>query len=361
MAEQDLDRGHSATPYKLAEARKKGSVAKSPDVTNVALLGVAVLWCYVLARPMLTHWVDVQHRWWNWSSLAGLDMQRAMALVSDLCMAAGFLLAPLFLTLMVVAVLAQWGQTGPVWSTHPLIADFKRLNPGEGLKRLFTLKTIYLAAKSSIKLAVLAGVFWWSFEALFGVFMGLSWLPPKVQVMRLPDLLGGMLTKLWLALLVLALIDLIYTRWEFARQMRMSARDLKDEAKHREGDPRVRRRLRELRIERLRQSQAVGQVPSADVLITNPTRLAVAVRYDRNTQAAPSLVAKGAGGLAKQMREMAYRHGIPVVQNPPLARALYRHSQIGGTAPEAWYPVLAKILVWVYAAREQKVKAKGAA
>lgn len=361
MAEQDLDRGHAATPYKLAEARKKGSVPKSPDVINVALLAVAVVWCYVLATPFLERWAQLQRRWWDWSSITPLDPQRAMGLVVEFCMATGFLLAPLCLSLMVVAVLSQWGQTGPVLSAHPIKPDFNRLNPGEGLKRLFTLKTLYMAGKSTLKLAVLAAVFWWALEALLGTFMGLSWLPPKLQVMRLPGLLGGMLTKLWLALLVLALIDLIYTRWEFGRQMRMSARDLKDETKHREGDPRVKRRLRELRIERLRQSQAAGQVPSADVLITNPTRVAVAVRYDRGTQSAPSLVAKGAGGLARQMREMAYRHGVPVVQNPPLARALYRQSQIGAAVPQEWYPMLAKILVWVYAAREQRAAGEAGA
>jgi len=159
---------------------------------------------------------------------------------------------------------------------------------------------------------------------------------------------------------VLAIMDLIYTRWEFGKQMRMSAREVKDEYKHREGDPRVRRRLRELRMERLKQSKALGQVKSADVLVTNPTHVAVALRYDREREAAPSVLAKGAGALAAQMRELAYRHGVPVVQNPPLARALYRRAQIGGLVPEEWYPVAAKILVWVYAARDARMKREAA-
>lgn len=354
MAEQDLDRSHEATAHKLEQARRRGSVPRSADVTQVALLAVALVWCYAMALPAVRDWSRWPQRWWDSHAWLPLDVQRVGTLLAEFGLAAAGLLAPLCLALAVVAILANLVQTGPVFSAEPLKPDLERLNPMAGLKRLMSLKTLYLALRSVIKLALLVSVFWWALQALWGSFLALSWLPAKASLLRLPDLMGGLLAKLWLVLLVLALVDLIYTRWEFARQMRMSAREIKDEAKNREGDPRLKRRLRELRVERLRQSQAMRRLPGADVLITNPTRLAVAIRYDRRTQAAPTLVAKGAGGLARQMREVAARHAIPIVQNAPLARALYRQMDIDSPVPEAWYPVLARILVWVYAGRAQR-------
>lgn len=354
MAEQDLDRNLPATPYKLEQARRKGSVARAQDLSSVVTLAMLVVACHVLAEPMMRQWAQLNRQWWSPTGFGAIDAARAHTLLSELGMAAMHMMAPLLLAIVIGVIAASLLQSGPVLSAEPIKPDFNRVNPAQGFKRLFSLKTLYVAAKSVVKLALLAGVFWWAFEALVGSLLAVSWLPAKAQTLRLPATLAGMLTKLWLVLLVLALVDLLYTRWEFARQMRMSHRELKDEFKHREGDPRVRRRLRELRIERLKQSQAAGQVKSADVLVTNPTRVAVALRYDRLREAAPTVLAKGAGGMAARMRELAYRHGVPVVQNPPLARALYRKTPIGGLVPEAWYPVAARILVWVYAAREAR-------
>jgi len=354
MADQDLDRNHPATTYKLDQARRKGSVARSQDVSAVAMLAVMVVACHVLAVPFIQQWAQLSRRWWSPGTWMTLDLPHASALMSGLVLAALTMLAPLLIAIAFAAVFSHLLQSGPVLSAEPLKPDFTRLSLTQGFKRLFSLKTIYVAGKSLVKLTLLAGVFWWAFEALLGSFLALAWLPAKAQALRLPSFMGGMLTKLWLVLLILALIDLMYTRWEFARQMRMSARELKDEFKHREGDPRVRRRLRELRIERLKQSRAMGQVASADVVVTNPTRVAVALRYDREREAAPTVLAKGAGTLAARMRELAYRNSVPVVQNPPLARALYRRTQIGGLVPEEWYPVAAKILVWVYASRNAR-------
>jgi flagellar biosynthetic protein FlhB len=136
--------------------------------------------------------------------------------------------------------------------------------------------------------------------------------------------------------------------------MRMSKRDVKDEAKNRDGDPRIRARIRELRKEMLKRSKSMANVPKADVLITNPTRIAIALTYDHGKSAAPRVVAKGAGDLAKKMRETAQRHQIPIVQNRPLARALFREVDYEGYVPEKWYPQVAKIMVWVYSMREAK-------
>ena len=361
MAEQDLDRNLPATPYKLEQARRKGSVPRAQDLSSVVTLAMLVVACHVLAEPMMRQWAHLNRQWWSPAGFGSIDPARANTLLSELGFAAVHMMAPLLLAIVIGVIAASLLQSGPVLSAEPIKPDFNRVNPAQGFKRLFSLKTVYVAGKSLVKLALLAGVFWWAFEALVGSLLAVSWLPAKAQTLRLPATLAGMLTKLWLVLLLLALIDLLYTRWEFARQMRMSHRELKDEIKHREGDPRIRRRLRELRMEMLKRSQSLRQVPSADVLITNPTRVAVALKYDRASGLAPQLVAKGAGGLARQMRELAWRHGVTVVQNPPLARSLYRHVELDGAVPPQWYATVAKILVWVYASRQRQGAGKGAA
>ena len=168
------------------------------------------------------------------------------------------------------------------------------------------------------------------------------------------DMAGALMAKLMAVLLVLAAVDFIYVRREYARRMRMSRREIKDEYKQREGDPRIRQRIKELRVQLLKRAQAMRKLPQADVLITNPTRVAVAISYEHGVSPAPKVVAKGAGQLARKMRDAAFRHRVPIVQSAPLARALYREADDGGYVPEKWYPQVAKILVWVLAARRAR-------
>jgi flagellar biosynthetic protein FlhB len=184
--------------------------------------------------------------------------------------------------------------------------------------------------------------------------VGLPLASPKIYMSVLLKLAGGLLVKLVLAMLAVALLDLVFTRWEFAKRMRMSKREIKDENKNREGDPRIRARIRELRKDMLKRSRSLAQVPSADVLITNPTHIAVAISYKHGSGMGPQVVAKGAGDLAAAMRKLASRHNIPVVQNRPLARSLYREVDYSGHVPEKYYPQVAKIMVWVFAMRKLK-------
>lgn len=351
MAEQDLDRNEAATPFKLQRARERGAVPKSPDVNAFGILAVATVACFA--------WLPHAAR-----ELAGLMGQLLGMLGSDLgnsaianalfaasLASATRLLAPFFFGLVCVAILVNFIQSGPVFSAEPLKPDFARLNPAQGFKKLFSIRVIYDAFKSLLKLLLLGGVFAAALAALLPGMPGLSLVGAKAYLPLLSEMGGGLMSKLLAVLLVLAGIDFVYVRREYAKRMRMSRREIKDEYKQREGDPRIRQRIRELRVQMLKRSQAMRQVPHADVLITNPTRIAVALSYEHGASLAPKVVAKGAGGLARKMRDVAYRHRVPIVQSPPLARALYREADDGGFVPEKWYPQVAKILVWVLAAR----------
>lgn len=361
MADQDFDLTEEATPYKLEQARKQGSVAKSPDFTAVAVLAAMVGtlyasgWDGVRQSARLQQAVFVQAARLDWSA------DGVATWIGQLALQLLHILAPLFLALAIAAILANLFQTGPLFTVKPLSPDFSRINPSTGFKRLFSMRTLYEAAKSILKLVILGTVAYFAIRDEIAGLVGLSAMDAKGYARTLVDITAGVLVKLVFTLLVIAAIDYAYTRWEFAKRMRMSRRDVRDESKQREGDPRIRSRIRELRKEMLKRSTAMRNLPSADVLITNPTRIAVALKYQHGTASAPQLVAKGAGELARKMRQVASRHHIPVVQNRALARTLFREVDYESYVPEKLYPQLAKIMVWVYAMRQARQASRRAA
>lgn len=352
MSEQELDRNEAATPYKLQKARERGQVPKSADVVSVTVFTVAM--------------VFLQWKGWDtWADLFRID--RALfvraagaapgpaamwALVTDMVQAALALAVPFFVALVLAALAGNLFQTGPVFSVQPLKADWNRLNPATGLKRVFSLRTLFFGARSVLKLLVLTWVLYMALRSLVPHFYLLSALPPAALLRALLADMAALGLRIALALWIIAAIDLVHSRRTFAKEMRMSRREIKDEVKHREGDPRIRARQREMRREALKRALALRKTRQADVLITNPTHLAVALRYEHQVMVAPQLVAKGAGVLAARMREIAARHRIPVVQNPSLARKLFRELPVDATVPPSLYGQVARIIVWVFAQRD---------
>ncbi len=355
MAEQDLDRNLAATPYKLEKARERGQVPCSPDVVSALVFLVAMVF---LASQGLGTWREQFRVDRAVLLLAGHlgEGQAAAWRVVEQALRATFVLAgPFLLAVTLTAILANVVQSGPVFSVQPLKADWSRLNPATGLKRVFSMRTLFSAARTLLKLALLTGVVYLALEALLPKFMAVSALPPGVQLRTLLDDVASVGFRITAMLVLIAILDLIYTRREFAKQMRMSTRELKDEVKHREGDPRIRARLRELRKELLKRSLAMRKARQADVLITNPTHLAVALRYQHGQMDAPLVLAKGAGQLAAVLRDIAARHGIPVVRSPGVARALYRKVPVDRAVPPELFAQVARIVAWVLAQREARL------
>ncbi len=354
MAEQDADLSESATPFKLDEARKKGSVAKSQDFTAMSIMAALAVSLYATGWDGLRQLLRMQQQILARAAAPGLSVDASAAWLGQLAIGMLTILGPFLLTLAVTAVVVNLFQTGPIFSFHPLKPDLTRINPMTGLKRVFSMRTVFDTIKSLIKLVVLGTLLYILVRDAIPGLVTLSAMDPKGYMRILIGLAAGLLVKLVLALLVIGLLDLMFTRWEFGKKMRMSKRDVKDESKNREGDPRIRARIRELRKEVLKRSKSMAKVPSADVLITNPTRIAVALSYRHGSSGAPQVVAKGAGDLARQMRAVASAHHIPIVQNKALARALFREVDYDGYVPEKWYPQVAKIMVWVYSMRESR-------
>lgn len=354
MADRDADLSEAATPYKLDKARREGSVAKSNDFTAMAMMAALVVSLYATGWDGLRKLLRMQQQVLVHGSLRAMNVDATAAWMGELAIGMLSLLSPFLMTLAVTAVLANLLQTGPIFSFHPLKPDLTRLNPMNGVKKVFSMRTVFDTIKSLIKLAVLGSLLYALVKDAIPGLIGLSAVPPKSYAAVLLALGAGMLVKMVVALFAIGVIDLMFARWEFAKKMRMSKRDVKDEAKNRDGDPRIRARIREIRKEMLKRSKSMANVSKADVLITNPTRIAIALTYDHGKSAAPLVVAKGAGDLARKMRETAQRHHIPIVQNRVLARALFREVDYEGYVPEKWYPQVAKIMVWVYSMREAK-------
>lgn len=354
MSERDSDLSEEATPYKLEEARKKGSVSKSQDFTAMAIMAALAVTLYASGWDVLRQLLRMQQKILGRMAVQEMGVDATAAWLGDLTLGMLGVLGPFLMTLAVTAVAITLLQSGPGLSLHPLKPDLARINPMTGLKRIFSMRTVFDTVKSVIKLVVLGALLYTLVMDAVPALINLTSMDPKTYAGVLITLAAGLLVKLVLALFVIGTIDLMYSRWEFAKEMRMSKRDVKDESKNRDGDPRIRARIRELRREVLKRSRSMAKVSQADVLITNPTHFAVALSYQHGLSGAPQVIAKGAGEMAAKMRATAARCQIPIVQNRTLARALFKEVDYDGFVPEKWYPQVAKIMVWVYTMREAK-------
>ncbi|MEY3201136.1 MAG: Flagellar biosynthetic protein flhB [Pseudomonadota bacterium] len=347
--ESELDRTLPATPWKLEKSREKGVVGKSPEVVSALVLLVAVAWAAMSGWDALRAQFAFDRALFLRAAKMQWTIESSTEVLAQMIAQAGGVLLPLFVCLMVVAVLANVAQTGVIFSAKPLVPDWSRLNPVAGLKRMFSMRLVFDAFRAVLKLCLLTGVMVWVLASLAPSLPRFAMMPPASFLHELIEAFTDAAFLMAGGLIVLSVVDFLYTRREFLKKMRMSHRELKDEIKHREGDSRIRARLKELRRELLARSQTLSRTRGADVLITNPTHLAVALSYKHGEMDAPKVIAKGAGKLAAAMREVASRRGIPIVQNRTLARAIWRKSPVDGFVPAALYGELAKIMVWVIA------------
>lgn len=357
MADQDMDRSQDATPYKLEKARQRGQVAKSRDVVSAAVFTAAMVYLAWRGWPVWREQFVFDQALLMQAARIDASPNNLWRLVERMLGATLWLGLPFFLTLSVVAILANLAQTGPVFSFEPLKADLSRINPVNGLKNVFSMQLLFNALRTVLKLVFLSAAAWMVLSGLAPQFYAIASLSPVGFTHLLLDDFASLGLKLALVLWVIALIDLRFTRRAFAKKMRMSRKELKDEIKQREGDPRVRSRLRELRREMRKRSMSVRNTRNADVLITNPTHVAVALRYEHGSMQAPELVAKGAGVLAAAMRFIAARHNIPVVQNPALARRMFKELDVDRAVPPEFFADVARIIVWVIAMKQARQQA----
>jgi flagellar biosynthetic protein FlhB len=349
------EKTEAATPKRRADARKKGQVAKSRDLPGAVALLAAGMFFWLAGGDMIEGALEIMRV--GFSNVVRPDMTSAQFQEVFLAGAADgiSLLTPLMFVMVVVGVFANVAQTGPVLSINPLQPKWSKISPVEGVKRIFSVITVVELVKSILKIA------------LIGITVHLV---VKGEIDRLPSLagtsiesllpyLGSVSLKIVLLtgflLLVLGVMDFAFQHFQNEKKMRMSKEEVKREMKETDGDPLVKARIRSVQREAA-SKRMMADVPDADVVVTNPTHLAIAIKYSADDMAAPKVLAKGAGHVATKIREIAKENGVPILEDKPLARALFKSVEIGQEVPMDLYQAVAEILAFVYRLNDKNKK-----
>ena len=357
FAAEDEGRTEEPTEHKLRKAREEGKVAKSVEFTAALVLLFAAASIGLIASYLLK--TSVQMLRYFLGSAGGLDITRSAGIVPAFF---GYFLKmslPAVSVAFVAAVLGNVLQVGFLFTVKPITPDFSRIVPrfGRFLKRaLFSGEAAFNLGKSVLKILIIAFIAYLNISADLPRILNLVQMPPLICLGLIAGIAFRIIVETALALLVLSLPDYLFQRRQHLEALKMSKQEVKEERRMYEGDPLVKSRLRERMRELLTRSM-IKAVPKADVVITNPTHFAVAVEWDRLVMEAPTVTAKGADLIAQKIREIALANDVPVVENKPLARALYEEVQIGETIPEKFYEVMALILAEIYKLNGKTVEA----
>ena len=341
------EKSEQPTGKKLADARKKGQVPLTRELPPLFVLlggvGAITLWAPQVLQQFSGHY----RHWLQQAGTLQLDPSTMHDLLVNVTNKAFVPLIPFGLIVALLALAALLMQTGPLWIEEGLKPKPSKMNPMNGIKRIFSWKGVVELIKSLAKVAMVAGI-------LYAVFS--ASMPQLVQfpIMSLLESVGGtwdlVQQIVWSVggiLLILAIADFAYQRWQHNEDLKMTKQEVKDESKDAEGDPQIRSRRMSLQRERARQ-RMLQAVPKADVIITNPTHLAVALRYDTENMDAPVVVAKGAGFMAEKIKQIARQAGVPILENRSLARGLFKATKVGQEIPAALYQAAAELLAYVY-------------
>jgi len=347
--ESDLEKTEPASPRRLEQAREEGDVPRSRELASFALTAVSAggLWVMgdsivraasaFLARCLEFHRYNYTSGQDQWNYVTGQFMPLAMAL-------GGLML------MLVIAALSPLALTRGAISFKPLSPDISRLFKLQGLTRMFSLEGLMELPRLLIKLFLIAGVGWLLVRYYRGDLIELPQQDLGVAMRDTLHVAGVAFLCMAAVMMLVAAVDVPLSLWQYARKHRMTKEEVRKEHRESEGDPHVKGRIRNLQRQAA-QRRMMADVPKADVIVTNPTHYAVALRYSEKEGGAPRVLAKGADMVAAKIRELGTEHKIPILEAPPLARALFRHTEIGHQIPEALYAAVAEVLAYVYQLR----------
>lgn len=336
-----------ATPRRREEARRRGQVAKSREVNSALMLMASLAALGLLGPRLLQALGDTFGLMMATPMDAGLTGGEAPALLLFLMERFFVILAPFLIVMVIVALLVNVLQVGFLISGEAIQPKFERVNPLEGLKRLFSKRSLMELLKSLLKIGVVGYVCFYTIKQAVPELATLADRGISDIFHYLSEVGFRVGLRAGLVLLVIAVIDYAFQRYEYEQSIKMTVQEFKQEMRDVEGDPMIRARVRSIQREMARR-RMMEQLPEAEVVVTNPTEYAVALKYDSATMSAPTVVAKGQRLIAKKIRQIAEEHGIPIVEDAPLARALFRQVEVGQVIPETVYRAVAEILAYVY-------------
>ena len=335
------------TPKKLEDARRKGQIVKSQDLNAAISLGVVAVLLMVFLTLLYRQSLSLFRNAFEFRLHPDLVGPAAGTLLKSYLAEGALMAAPLALTMMAVGLATGLLQSRLLITTTPLKPDFKRLNPIQGLKTMFSQKTFVGLIKNLVKLALVGWVMWSTLTGQLKTILRASAMETGKLFALFQSLLGKLLVNVAVLMLVLGLADYIYQRYDFRKSMKMTKQETKEENKSMEGDP-LFKSFRRQKQKQLAQQRMMQQVPEATVIITNPTHVAIAVRYDETRDKAPVVIAKGLDLVAQKIKDIARSHDIPMIENKPLARQMYKQLDIGQEVPAVLYQAMAEILAMVY-------------
>ncbi|QST01599.1 flagellar biosynthesis protein FlhB [Pontibacillus sp. ALD_SL1] len=341
------EKTEKATPKKREDSRKKGQVAKSQDVNTALLLFAVFLMMFVIGGFLRDRFTSLYRHTFQEYITWEVTEQTVHQMLLQVTMEMALTVAPLMGAAIVAGLAANFLQIGFLFTGEPLKMDLKKLNPIQGAKKIFAARALVELLKSLLKIGFIGTV---TFTVLWmrrGDLLEMSQksVESAVSFFGQTTVIMGLAASL--LLLLLSTIDYIYQRYDYEKNIRMSKQDLKDEHKNIEGDPQIKSKIKE-RQRQMSQQRMMSEVPEADVVITNPTHFAIAIKYDEEKAQAPYVVAKGVDYVALKIKEIAHANDVTTVENRPLARALYDQSEIDQPIGEEFYQAVAEILAYVY-------------
>lgn len=348
MAEEsDLERTESPSARRLEQARSEGRVPQSRELTAFLVLGAATAGFWILGGWLTRQAGAILRHGLTFERDAAFDTHTMTNSFASLSWEALLLASPLFLLTIVAAVATPFAMGGWNFTTDALAPNFAKLDPIKGVQRMFSWHSVGELVKAILKAALIGGIIYWVVQRQQGQLFALILQSVEPALASFGHMVVFAMIGLVAGLAVIAAMDVPFQLWRYYAGLRMTKEELRQEAKETEGDPHVKARIRSQQREMARK-RMMSEVPKADVVVTNPTHFAVALKYDRERMGAPQVVAKGTALVAQKIRELAQANKVPVVEAPPLARALYRHADIGEQVPVALYTAVAEILAYVY-------------
>ena len=351
MSDSQQERTEDATEKRRRDFREKGQVAQSKELGTGLQLGAALLLWFFYAPMFWTGLEEVVGGIWAQVGERTVTPENLLDLVGVIMADVTLLLAPPLLVVMVIGAVSTLAQVGFLFTTKPLAPDLSKINPIQGFGRMFSKRSLVEMVKSLLKVLVVGWVAWKTLSGYFDQALHLNEADLGETVSFMGTVAAMLLFKCSGILLLLGILDFLYARWEMDEKMKMTKQEQKEEHKETEGNPQVKAKVRAIQ-QAMARKRMMAEVPTADVIVTNPTHLSIALAYRQGEMAAPKVVAKGADELAMRIREIARENSVPIVENKPVARTLYK-IELDHYVPEDLFKAVAEILAYVYGLKKK--------
>lgn len=351
--ESDLEKTEPASPRRLEKAREEGQVPRSPELSTFAVLIAAGSGLWLMGGYFTDQLRGLIQDGMHVPRDIGFNPELLLERLFDQSLHALFIFTPFLVLMLLVALAAPMLLSGWLFTWKSLTPDFNRLNPARGLGRIFSLHSLIELSKALLKAALIGGAGIWAIWHHKEAVLSLIAVPVAVGISHMGELVIMSFLGIAGTMVLIAAVDVPFKLWDHHRKLKMTKEEVRQEAKETEGNPQIKARIRAQQRE-LARKRMMAEIPKADVIVTNPTHYSVALKYEDGKMRAPRVVAKGAHLLAMKIREIGQEHQVPLLEAPPLARALYHHAELGDEIPHALYNAVAEVLAYVYQLRRHQ-------